>query len=375
MREVAASCGLSVGALAYWVAHAHGKRLDRVCFANRKPGRAWNRTASETELRILELRTGLREHSILGEYGADAIRLGLGESDPEAAVPSRATINRVLARRGALDGTQRQRRPAPPKGWYLPTVASADAELDCFDFIDDLKIAAGPLVSVLTGISLHGALANTWIMPQPRATGVVEALIARFRCDGLPNYAQFDNDTLFQGAHQFAHTVGRVSRLCLALGVIPVFAPPREPGFQNAIEGFNGLWQSKVWARHQFPDLEALQAASTAYISAHRAKTACRRDAAPARRTLPRGFCLDLRAPLNGTIIFLRRTDPSGAVHMLGTTFAVDRHWIHRLVRSEVDFTHQRIRFYALRRRDPADQRLLRESPYDLPDKPFQGTP
>ena len=32
--------------------------------------------------------------------------------------------------------------------------------------------------------------------------------------------------------------IGRLTRLCLALGIIPVFAPPREPGLQNAIEGF-----------------------------------------------------------------------------------------------------------------------------------------
>jgi hypothetical protein len=375
MRDVAARAGMSVGAVAYWVAHARGKRLDRVSFASRKPGRAWNRTASEAELLVLAERAQLRDSSILGEYGADAIALALHARSPGRSVPSRATINRILARHGALDAARRQRRPAPPKGWYLPMVASADAELDCFDFIDDLKIATGPLVSVLTGISLHGALADAWITPQPRATGVVEALIARFRRDGLPVYAQFDNDTLFQGAHQFAHTVGRVTRLCLALGITPVFAPPREPGFQNAIEGFNGLWQSKVWARYHFPNLQTLRTISDAYISAHRAKTAHRRHDAPVRRSVPRDFRLDLRAPLTGTTIFLRRTDPNGTVHMLGTPFAVDKHWIHRLVRCEVDFSHQRIRFFALRRRDPSDQRLLRESTYDRPNRPFQGTP
>jgi hypothetical protein len=46
----------------------------------------------------------------------------------------------------------------PPKGWYLPDLAPGEAELDSFDFIEDLKIAKGPLVCVLTGIRLHGAL-------------------------------------------------------------------------------------------------------------------------------------------------------------------------------------------------------------------------
>jgi len=375
MREVGARFGVSVGTVLNWVSQAHGKRLDRVNFTNRKPGRAWNRTAAKVEQRILSVRTSLREESILGEYGPDAIGLALRQDEALARVPGRTTIYRVLARHGLLDGAHRQRRPAPPKGWYLPDLAAGRAELDSFDFIEDLKIADGPLVSVLTGTSLHGALADAWIMAQPRAAITVDALIERWRRDGLPDYAQFDNDTVFHGGHRFADSVGRVSRLCLALGVIVLFAPPREPGFQNAIEGFNGLWQSKVWRRHRFPDLATLKHISARYIAAYRAKTAQRREAAPSRRAFPRGFRLDLNAPLQGTIMFLRRSDDAGAVHLLGTAFPVDKQWAHRLVRCEVNLTHRRIRFYALRRRDPNDQALLREVPYRRPDKPFHGAP
>ena len=61
--------------------------------------------------------------------------------------------------------------------------------------------------------------------------------------------------------------------------MIPVFAPPREPGFQNAIEGFNALWQTKVWQRHHCRNVAALETVSAHYIVAHRAKTATRREA------------------------------------------------------------------------------------------------
>jgi hypothetical protein len=163
-------------------------------------------------------------------------------------------------------------------------------------------------------------------------------------------------------------------RLCLALKVIPVFAPPREPGFQNAIEGFNALWQSKVWQRHHFADVTNLQATSAHYIAAHRAKTAVRRDAAPARRRVPAAFRFDLDAPCTGTIIFIRRSDDAGRVHLLGRTFAVDAKWSHRLVRCEVGLDEHCIRFYALRRRHPKLQPLLREVPYARTNRPFQGT-
>jgi hypothetical protein len=375
LRVVAKAFGVSVGAVAYWVERARGKRLDRVGLGNRQPGRAWNRTSPAVEKRILRVRLLLRETSVLGEYGGDAIGLALRENASLKPVPSRPTIYRVLERHGVLDGAHRQRRPAPPKGWYLPDLARGQAELDSFDFVEDLKIAGGPLVSLLTGTSLHGALADAWVMERPSAQATLDALLKRWRQEGLPTYAQFDNDTIFQGAHQFADTVGRVSRLCLALQVIPVFAPPREPGFQNAIEGFNGLWQSKVWQRHHVADVESLSAASAHYIAAYRGKTAARREAAPNRRRFPGGFKLNLKAPLKGTMIYLRRSDDNGNVHLLGKSFPVDQHWLHRLVRCDVDFTHQCIRFYALRRRDPDCQPLLCELPYPRPNKPFQGKP
>ena len=213
------------------------------------------------------------------------------------------------------------------------------------------------------------------VVEHPSAKATLEALTDRWRREGLPTYAQFDNDTIFQGAHQFTDTVGRVSRLCLALQVIPVFAPPREHGFQNAIEGFNALWQSKVWQRHHCPDLASLVAVSGRYITAYRVKTAARREAAPNRRRFPKGFKLNLNTPLKGTMIYLRRSDDQGNVPLLAQTFPVAEHWVHRLVRCEVDFTHQRIRFYAMRRRNPHHQPLLREVPYPCPNKPFQGKP
>jgi hypothetical protein len=375
VRWVAKEYGVSVGTVAYWVGQARGKRLDRVSFDDRKPGRASNRTPSGMEQCILRVRRRLREDSVLGEYGLDAIGLALKEDPSLDPVPSRTTIYRVLDRYGALDGTHRQRRPAPPKGWYLQGLADLQADLDTFDFIEDLKIAAGPLVSVLTATSLHGALADAWVMEHPTAKATLEALTDRWRREGLPTYAQFDNASLFQGAHQFADTVGRVSRLCLALQVTPVFAPPREHGFQNAIEGFNALWQSKVWQRHHCPNLASLVAVSARYIAAHRSKTAARREAAPNRRPFPSGFKLDLNAPLKGTMIYLRRSDDQGDVSLLAQSFHVAEHWPHRLVRCEVDFTHQRTRFYAMRRRDPNHQPLLQELPYRRPNKPFQGYP
>jgi hypothetical protein len=200
-------------------------------------------------------------------------------------VPSVRTINRILARRGALDGRKRTRRPAPPKGWYLPDVAQALAELDSFDIIEGLVLKDGPQVEVLNGVSLHGGLAVSWPVVSPvTAQLTVTQLTEHWRAVGLPGYAQFDNDPIFHGTHRYPDALGRVIRLCLSLGVVPVFVPPRETGFQAMIESGNGWWQTRVWARFQHASLEDLQQRSGKYVQALRQQRAARIEAAPDRR-------------------------------------------------------------------------------------------
>jgi hypothetical protein len=320
---------------------------------------------------VLQLRRWLKEKSVLGEYGAVAVAREL-EARSVQSRPSIRTIGRILQRHGVLDGRRRTRRPPPPRGWYLPEVAASKAELDSFDTIEGLAILGGPHLTVLTGISLHGGLPSAWTRRAVSAKTVVEALVEHWRSVGLPRYVQFDNDNRFQGPRQYADVVGRVTRLCLSLGMVPVFAPPNETGFQAAIEGFNGQWQAKVWTRFQHRSLRGLASRSAKYIAAARQRRAARIESAPRRRRFPKRWRLDLQRHPQGRIIYLRRTDGQGRVSLMGHTFAVDRYWLHRLVRAEVDLDAGTIRFYALRRRDPTDQHLLREVDYVLPRKPFQ---
>ena len=155
------------------------------------------------------------------------------------------------------------------------------------------------------------------------------------------------------------------------LGVVPVFVPPREPGFQAAIENYNGSWQAKVWGRFEHADLDALADRSRRHVAALRRHRADRIEAAPSRGAFPERWRLNLQARLKGRMVFLRRTDAEGRAEVLGRAFDVDRHWAHRLVRAEVDLDAGVIRFYQLRRREPGDQPLLKEVVHRIRPKPF----
>jgi hypothetical protein len=312
------------------------------------------------------VRRELKEDSVLGEYGAAAIHRHLRARGIVDA-PSVPTINRILRRHGVFDAHRRIRRPPPPRGWYLPDVAQGEAELESFDIIEGLVIQGGPQVDVLTSMALHGGLVGAWPTAGLTARLVGALLIAHWREVGLPTYAQFDNDTRFQGPHQHRDAIGQVVRLCLSLGVIPVFVPPYETGFQAAIESFNGRWQAKVWARFHHDSLAMLQSRSAHYIAAYRSRAAAQRETSPERRPFPQHWRWDLDAPQRGRIVFLRRTSEQGTVSVLGRTFAAAVHWPHRLVRCEVNLGESTIQFVALRRREPAWQPVLSVVPYHLP--------
>ena len=372
LRAVAHKFGVTLNTVQRWVARAGSEPLNQVDWSARQPGCRVppRRIKPQVEDRVLAVRKMLKTTADLGEYGAAAIHREL-ERGKASTIPAVRTIGRILERRGALDGRRRIRRKAPPPGWYLPKVAAGRVELDTFDIIEDLVIRGGQDVNVLTGISLLGGLCAAWPDVQITAKFTVQCLLDHWREFGLPGYAKFDNDTVFQGAHQWPDTFGRVSRTCLSLGVTPVFAPPLSRGFQADIEAFNGRWQEAVWRRFTFPNLKHVQSQSARFVAAHRERHAVRIEDAPRRRSFPDAWRPDLQRPLRGTVIFIRVTDLSGRVNLLGHGFEVSSLWCGRLVRADVNLTAGEIRFYALRRKDPHNHALLTTQSYTTPNKRF----
>lgn len=374
-RAVARRYRVGLGHLQYWLARSRRQPLGQVDWSDRSraPRQQARQTSWAVQRRILGLRQELLRGD-LGFIGAQAIADALRAERPKTKLPSVRTIGRILKRQGALDAVRRVRRSAPPPGWYLPEVAAGRAELDAFDVIEDLPLEAGPRLDVLTTRALWGPVCGAWISSALRARWLCQKLETHWRRHGRPAYAQFDNDSRFQGTHTHPDVLGQVIRFCLSLGVTPVFAPPREHGPQNLNESFNHLWQQKVWQRFHHPDAPAFQRASDRFVAAYQQRRTRRLDQAPPRHAFPKRWRLDLQQRPQGVIIYLRRTDAQGAIRFLGHQWLVDSLWIQRLVRAEVDLDGQQIRCYQLRRRAPGDQPLAKTIGYIFPNKRFHPT-
>lgn len=341
----------------HWLARdaAGEPLLDRHCAPNEQP----SQTPASTEALIAQLRVSLAQESDLGFIGAQAIARALSERLPADAVPSVRTIARILARLGLLDAGKRVRRAPPPIGWHLPAVAARAADVDAFDCIEDLPIEGVGLAHILTAKSILGPWTGAWAAPKITAAFVIECLTRHWRKHGLPSFAHFDNDTRFQGPHNRPNVIGAVILFCLRLGITPVFAPPRETGFQADIEGFNALWQAKVWRRFHHLGFAALQGRSDSFCAAYTALRAARSEHAIGRRPWPRQG--PAKTIAKGTLIFIRRTSETGGVRILERTYEVDAQWAHRLVRCELDVITRTLRFFRLRRRTPSRQPLAKK--------------
>jgi hypothetical protein len=304
---------------------------------------------------ILRARRWLSRHDALGEHGPGAIRRYL--LGQRLAVPCERTIARWLAFHGA-SGRERWRRPPPPKGWYLPGVAASVAELDSCDIVEGLRLRGARRVEALNILSLWGARADTLVADRISTDRTVAALQARWKRQGRPTFLQCDNDTVFTGAHAQRAYLGRLVHWCLCVGVVPVFTPPGELGFQAAIEAYNRRWQERVWRRWRHRDLPALQRRSAAFVAAY----SSRQQSGARAHPLPRHpWQAPTREPRLHRLVLLRRLDERGGLVLCAQHVRVAPRWAHRLVRCEVDVHRQRVRFFGLRRRDPHTQPLLAE--------------
>ena len=72
---------------------------------------------------------------------------------------------------------------------------------------------------------------------------VLDFLVHAWQHLGLPEKVQFDNGREFCGFGYAARYLSRVIRLCLRLGIEPVFIPEGMPRRNGSVENFNGWFQ------------------------------------------------------------------------------------------------------------------------------------
>jgi len=75
---------------------------------------------------------------------------------------------------------------------------------------------------------------------------------------GIPLYEQMDNQLSMRGSNHYPHSFGLVIRLCLYVGIQPLFIPPREPWRNGIIEHFQNVFDKMFFRAQYFKDFAYL---------------------------------------------------------------------------------------------------------------------
>jgi putative transposase len=191
-----------------------------------------------------------------------------------------------------------------------------------------------------------------------QAQTIVDFLVAAWQRRGLPKVLQMDNALEFRGSNRYPRSFGKVVRLCLNLGVEPLFIPQHEPWRNGFIENFNGLLDRLLLNHDHFDDVGALQVGisqleqavnTTHRLSALDGKTPDEFIAGQDLAFLAADydpFQRDLKL-VKGTIAFIRLVRKSGRITLCADDkFDIDPDLKWQYVLARIDVAAQQLLIY-----------------------------
>ena len=268
-------------------------------------------------------------------------------------LPSARTIHRWLKRAGQI-AEHKSRKPPNPTYPLLPCKAVNDVqELDFKGpfYLQDRshKYYLVALRDKLSKKTALRALANKSM------DAILDFLVAAWQSMGCPKHLKMDNCLDFRGSNRHPRSPSKLMRVCLDLGIQPVFIPLREPWRNGVVENLNGLLGRFLFRTHTFATErqlhQAVQRMQTTINTKHRlpalqGKTP-QEFAAQARLRYPpihydwRKCNLQL---VKGKVTFIRLVRKSGRIIVTAKDkFFVDKKYKWQYVLANVDVAKQQL--------------------------------
>lgn len=349
--ESAAAIGASIGRSVRWVykwverAEQGGQWWRE---QSRTPRRVVNRSPADVEQLIVDARRRLVRDG--GFAGAQMIAWELEES--AVAVPSIATINRVLKRHGLIERDGRRR---VSKGKKYPAPEAFGAGVHQSDFVGPRYLHGPVRFYSLNTVDVATGRCATVPIPDRSTEVVVPALWDTWVRLGIPRIQQLDNELVFFGSRRHPRGLSQVLRLCLMHGVEPLFIPPAEPWRNGVVEKFNDLWQQK-FLRHPMATFAEVCARSRAFDERHNSRWRYRKiggrtpnealatsgvtPPAPPQIAPP---ALPLPRPVRGRYHFIRFIRSDRVLDLFGERFVMPAGAAHEYVQATVDIEKQQL--------------------------------
>lgn len=341
---------------------------------SRAPRHTPHQYAAEMKALVLRVRRHLQRRKV-GLIGAPTVQQELRRAHLARHQPSTATIERWLAEARLTRPTA----PVPAEAVYYPQPRPTPRyRLQAMDWTARY-LTGGAKIFAFHTLDLQTRALTQTISTDKSLMTVRRHALQVWRRLGLPDALQMDNDVAFNGGHKVPRLFGQFVRLCLYLGIEPIFIPPGEPKRNGLIERTNGLWSQSFFRRSHFRSVADLCRRSLDFehwYATHYQPPAlgglspaqAQPPAPPRRLTARQVAALPDPLPITaGRLHFIRRVTAEGQISLLNESWMVGRRWAHQYVWATLIPQQHRLVIYH-RPSPQAPVRQIKTFPYPLPE-------
>lgn len=341
-------------------------KLDGKDWANNhscKPHRSPKRIDKIMEQTVIETRKHL-EKKLYSQIGALAISYNLNQQG--IISPPISTINKILRRNGLIH----QKTKYIPKGVNYPSLAITRS-----NYLHQLDVV-GPRYLKEDGRFYSTNIIDAYdrrnsINPDRRQNrmAIIKALICSWHTLGIPCYLQMDNQLALRGSNHYPHSFGTVIRICLYMGIQPLFIPLAEPWRNGIIEHFQNVFDKMFFRAQYFKDFNYLYKKAKEFELFHNQnhRYSTLKGMTPNQKLsgdiklLPASFRLPEKlAIFSGYIHLIRFIRSDCVLDIFGEKYIMPDDVEYEYVRATIDTAKEKLFVYH-------DSKLVVEHPYSLP--------
>jgi len=330
---------------------------------SRKPHQSPKRIDKIMEQTVIETRKYL-EKKLYSQIGALAIIYDLNKQG--IIPPPISTINKILRRNNLVH----KQTKYSPKGVNYPSLAITQS-----NYLHQLDVV-GPRYLKEDGRFYSANIIDAYdrrnsINPDRRQNrmAITKALICSWQTLGTPCYLQMDNQLPMRGSNQYPHSFGLVIRLCLSLGIQPLFIPLAEPWRNGIIEHFQNVFDKMFFRTQYFKDFDHLYREAKNFEKYHNQNHhySTLKGMTPNQKCsgniklLPASFRLPNKLTIfPGYVHLIRFIRSDRILDIFGEKYVMPGKVEHEYVWATIDTVQEKLFIYH-------DSKLVVEYPYPLP--------
>ena len=259
ISDVAVRNGVSRQTVHRWLRRYAAYGIAGLADQSCRPATCPHQMATETEVRILELREA---HP---GWGPRTLRHQL-DREGVVPLPGRSSIHRLLIRHGLVDPQKRRRKREDYRRWER----TRSMELWQMDIMGGVKLKSGAELKIITGLDDHSRFCvSALLVPRATARPVCEALALAMRRHGVPDQLLTDNGKVFTA--RFGPGKGQVlfDRICRENGIKHLLTAPRSPTTTGKVERFHKTVRAEFLAGRIFGSIEEAQEQLDAWVRSY----------------------------------------------------------------------------------------------------------